>query len=111
MSRNSERAKMNKRQKNTAILSYFAKQRKKESTEIEEHEQKTDSSRPTCSTAAPQSTEYDSAEKRINLVRPNRALDDIAKILPPNRSNKVNRIDLPKNAFRPVGDAAMAFDF
>ena len=43
----SEREKMSKRQKNTSILSYFAKQRRKESTEIIEHEQKTDSLSPT----------------------------------------------------------------
>ena len=71
------------------MLSYFAKRKKKESTEIIEHEQETDSSRPTCSTSASQSTEFDSAEERINLDRPNIASDDIAKILPSNRSNCV----------------------
>ena len=58
---------MSKRQKNTSILSYFAKQRRKESTDIKENEQKTDFSRPTCSTFASQSTEFNSAEERINL--------------------------------------------
>ena len=38
---------MSKRQKNTSMHSYFAKQRKKESTEIKEHKQETDSSKPT----------------------------------------------------------------
>ena len=52
---------MSKRQKkNTSLLSYFAKQRKKELTEINEHEQERDSSRPTCSTSASPSTEFDS---------------------------------------------------
>ena len=107
----SERAKTSKRQKNTSILSYFAKQRRKELTEIKEHEQETDSSRPTFSTSAFQSTEVDSAEKRVHLDRPNIALDDIPKILPPNRSNNVEKLHLLKNAFCPVGEAAMAFDF
>ena len=102
---------MSKRQKNTSILSYFAKQRRKESTEIKEHEQETDSSRPACSTSPSQSTEFDSAEERINLDTSNIASDDIAKILPPNRSNNVDKLHLLKNAFRPVGEAAMAFDF
>ena len=44
------------------MLSCFAKQRRKESTEIQEHEKETDSSRPTCSTSASQLTEFDSAE-------------------------------------------------
>ena len=46
----SKRAKMSKRQKNISIpvLSYFPKQKRKESTEIKEHEQETDSSWPTC---------------------------------------------------------------
>ena len=100
---------MSKRQKNTSILSYFAKQRRKESTEI--NEQETDSSRPTCSTSASQSTEFDSTEERTNLDRPNIASDDIAMILPPNRSNNVDKLHMLKNAFRPVGEAAMAFDF
>ena len=81
---------MSKRQKNISILSYFAKQRRKQSPEIKEREQETDSLRPTCSTSASQSTEFDSAEERINLDRPNIASDDIAKILPPNRSNNVD---------------------
>ena len=34
------------KQKNTSILTDFAKQRRKESTEIKEHEQETDSSKP-----------------------------------------------------------------
>ena len=75
---------MSKRQKNTSTFTYFAKQRKKESTEINEHEQDTDSSRPTCSYSASKSNEFDSAEVRINLDRPNTASDDIVKILPPN---------------------------
>ena len=49
-------------QKDTAMLSYFAKQRRKKSTEIKEHKQETDSSRLTCSTSASQSTEFDSAK-------------------------------------------------
>ena len=35
-------------------MGYFGKQKKKESTEIKEHEQETYSSRPTCSTSASQ---------------------------------------------------------
>ena len=68
---------MSKTQKNTSILSYFAKQERKESTEIKEHEQVTNSSRPICSTSASQSTEFDSAEERINLDRPNIASDGV----------------------------------
>ena len=74
------------------MLSYFAKHRRKESTEIKEHERETDSSRPTCSTSASQSTKFDSAEERINFGRPNIASGDIAKILPPNRSNNVDKL-------------------
>ena len=102
---------MSKRQKNASILNYSAKQRWKEATEIKEHEQETDSSMPTCSTSVSQSTEFDSAEERINLDRPNIVSDDIAKILPPNRSNNVNKLHLLKNAFRPVGEITMAIDF
>ena len=40
------------------MLNYFAKQRKKESTEIKEYELETTSLRPTCSTTASQSTEF-----------------------------------------------------
>ena len=58
---------MSKWQKNTLILSCFAKQRRKKSMEKKEHEQETDSSWPTCSTSASQSSEFDSAEERINL--------------------------------------------
>ena len=76
------------------MLSYSAKQRRKESTEIKEHEQETDSLRPTCMTSASQSTEFDSAEERINLDRPNIASDDIEKILPPDRSNNVDKLHL-----------------
>ena len=107
----SKRAKMNKAKKILQYLIIFAKQRRKELTEIKEHKQETDSSRPTCSTSASQLTEFDSAEERINLDRPNIASDDIAKILPPNRSNNIDKLYLLKNAFRPVGEAAMAFDF
>ena len=82
-----------------------------ESIEIKEHEQETDSSRPTCSSSASQLTEFDSAEERINLDRPNIASDDIAKILLPNRSNNVDKLHLQKNALRSVGEAAIAFDF
>ena len=96
--------------KNTSILSCFAKQRMKESTETKEHDQGTDSSRPTCSTSTSQSTEFDFAKKRIILDRPI-ASDDIAKILFRNRSNNVDKLHMLKNAFRPVGEAAMAFDF
>ena len=39
----------------------------KESTKLKEHEQETDSSRPTCSTSASQLTKFGSAEERINL--------------------------------------------
>ena len=73
-------------------------------------EQETDSSRRTCSTSASQSTEFDSAEERINLDRPNIASDDIAKILPPNRSNNVDKFHLLKNAFRLVRESAMAYN-
>ena len=45
-----ERTKMSKRQKNISTLSYFEKQKRKESTEIKEHKQETNSSRPTCGT-------------------------------------------------------------
>ena len=91
----SKKAKMTKKRKNTSILIHFAKQRRKESTEIKEHEQETHSSRPTCSTSASQSTEFDSTEKRLNLDRP-----DIAKILSPNRSNNADKLHLRKNLFR-----------
>ena len=53
---------MSTRQKNTSTLSNFEK-RRRESTERKEHEQETDFSRPTCSTSASQSTEFDSVEK------------------------------------------------
>ena len=33
------------------------------------------------------------------------------RFCPPNRSNNVDRLRLLKNAFRPIGEAAMAFDF
>ena len=65
----------------------------------------------TCSTFASQSIEFDSAEERINLHRPNIATNDIAKILPRNKSNNADKFHLLKNAFRPVEDPAMAFDF
>ena len=93
------------------MLSSFAKRRRKESTEKKEHEYKTDSSKPTCSAFTYESTEFDSAEERIKLDRPNIASDDIAKILPPNRSSNVDKLQLLKNAFRPVGEVATAFDF
>ena len=102
---------MSNGQKNTSILSYSAKQRRKESTEIKEHEQETDSSRPTCCASASQSTEFASAEEHINLDRPNIASDNIAKILPLNRSNNVDKVYSLENAFHSVGKAAMAFDF
>ena len=101
---------MSKKQKNTLILSYFAKQRRNESTE-KKHKQETNSLRPICSTSASQSTEFDSAERHINLDRPNIASDDIAKILPPKRSNNVDKLRFLKNASLPVGKAAMALDF
>ena len=47
----------------------------------------------------------------MNLDRLNIASDDIAKILPSNRSNNVDKLYLLKNAFRPVGEAAMALIF
>ena len=93
------------------MLCYFGKQRRKESIELKEHEQETNLSRPTCSTSAFQSTEFDSAEERINLDISNIASDDIVKILLLNRSNNVDKLHLIKNAFRPVGEAAMTFDF
>ena len=102
---------MSKKQKTTSTLSYFAKQRRKESTEIKVYEQETDSLTSTCSTSASQSIEFDSAEEPINLGRPNIASDDIAKILPFNRSNYVNKLYSLKNALRPVEEAAMVFDF
>ena len=102
---------MTNRQNDTSIFSYFAKQRRKESTEIKEHEQETDSSRPTYSTSDSRSTEFDSAEERTNLERPNITSDNISKILPPIRSNNVDKFHLLKNTFRPIGEAAMAFDF
>ena len=92
----SPRAKLSKSQKNTLMLRYFAKQRRKESTEIKEQEQETDSSRPTCCICASHSTEVDSAEKRMNLNRPKIASDDIAKILPPSRPNNVDKLHLLK---------------
>ena len=92
---------MSKMQKTTSIFNFFAKRRRKKSTEIKEHEQDTDSSRPTCSTSASQSTEFDSAEECINLNRLNVASEDIAKILPLNRSNNCDKLHLLKNAFRP----------
>ena len=72
---------------------------------------KTDSLKPTCSTSASQSTEFDLAEDGMNLDRPNKASDDIAKILPPNRLNNVDKLQLLKNAFRPVRRAVMASNF
>ena len=54
---------------------------------------------------------FDSAEECINLDRPNLALDDNAKTLPPNRSSNVDKLNLLKNTFRLVGKAAMAFNF
>ena len=78
---------------------------------IKEHEQETDSSRPICSTSASQSTEFDSAEEGINLDISYIASDDIAKILPPNRSNDVDKLHLLKHAFCAAGEVAMAFDF
>ena len=101
---------MSQKQKNTSILSYVAKQRRKESKE-KKHEQESDSSRPTCSSFASQSTEFDFAEERINLDTPNIASDDIPKIFPPNGSNNVDKLHLLKIAFCPVGESAMAFDF
>ena len=71
----SERAKMSKRLKNTSKCSYFAKHRRKESTEIKEQDQETDSSTLPCSSSASQSSEFDSAEVHINLDRPNIASD------------------------------------
>ena len=102
---------MSERQKITSILSYFATQRRKKSREIKEHEQDTNSLRPTCSISASQLTEFDSADERINLDRPNIASYEIAKICPPNRSNNVDKLNLLKNALRSVGEAPMAFDF
>ena len=62
---------MSKRQKSTSVVSYFAKQRRKDSTETQKHEQDTDFSMPTCSsTSASQSTEFDYAEECITLDRP-----------------------------------------
>ena len=74
------------------MLSYFAKQRRKETREIIKE---TDSSKPTSRTSASQSIDFDSAKERINSNRPNIALDDtgISNILPFNISN---------NAFCPV---------
>ena len=50
-----------------------------------------------------QSTEFDSAEERINLDTPNIASDDIAKILPQFdrsiRSNNVDKLHLLKICF------------
>ena len=100
---------MSKKQKNTLILRCVAKQNRKESTKIKEHEQETDSSRPTCCTSASQSTEFDLAKERINSERPIITSDDI-KILPSNGSNNVDKLNMLKNAFRPVWEAAMAFD-
>ena len=62
---------MSKRQKILHYFSYFAKQRRKESADINEHELETDSSKPTCSISAFQSTEFDSAKERINQYGPN----------------------------------------
>ena len=71
---------MNKRRKNALILSYFAKQRRKELTEIKE--QKTDISRPTYSITSM----CDSVDERTNLDRANAASDDITPILLPSKS-------------------------
>ena len=71
---------MNKRQKNTSILIYFAKQKRKESTAIEEHKQET--SRPPCSTSrTSQSTELASAEEHINLGRPNTVIPRFSRLM------------------------------
>ena len=56
--------------KGKKILQYLVilqSRERKESAEIQEHKQETDSSRPTCSTYVSQSVEFDSAEERINL--------------------------------------------
>ena len=58
---------MSKRQKNTLMLSYFAKQTRKKSIEIKEHDQEIYFPRPICSISASLSTEFDSAEERIKL--------------------------------------------
>ena len=96
---------MSKKAKSTSIHSYFAKQRRKESTEIKEHRREMNKilrSLPV-RTSTSQSTEFDSAEERINLKKPNIASSDIAKILPCKRSSNGDKLHLLKNAFRPVG--------
>ena len=66
--------------------------------------------RDTLNTSAFQS-ECGSAEERTNLDKPNIALGAIIMILPPNRSINADKLHMLKNAFRPVGKAAMAIDF
>ena len=58
---------------------------------------------PVSITSASQSTE------ELYLDIPNTVSDNIGKILPPNRSNNVDKLHLLKNAF--LGEGAMAFDF
>ena len=62
-------------------------------------EQETDISRPTYSA----SSQWDSAEERTNLDRSNAVSDDIALILPPNKSTNADKLRTQKNAFLPVG--------
>ena len=92
------------------MLCYFTKQRRKDSTKLKEHKQETDSSRPICSASIFKSTEFNSAKECINLNR-RIASDDLAKILPPKRSNNVDKLYLLKNAFCLVGEVAMVIDF
>ena len=51
------------------------------------------------STSASHSTGFDSAEERIKLGRPKIGSVAIAKILPPNRSNNVDKLYLLKMFF------------
>ena len=97
---------MSKRQKSTSLFNYFAKHRRNETAEIEEQE--TEPLRSTFSNYGSESTESSLSEKDISL---DIASDDIAKILPPFKSSDVDKLYMLKNAFRPVGKAAMTFDF
>ena len=65
--------------KKCLILNYFAKQKSKESREIDKQEAKI--SRATCSTSVSHSTKCDSTQESINLDKPNIVSDDVIMIL------------------------------
>ena len=74
------------------------------------HINKKDSWRLASCTSASQPIRFDSTEERTNLNTPNITSNDIATILPPNRSNNVGKPNKLENIFCPVGEATMTFD-